>query len=62
VTSSAALRDSLLLKALPVLTLDGVPICENVPFDIRNKIPVISDFNTALIPTHLAVFEVLKYK
>jgi len=53
-TPSAVLRDSLLLKALSVLILAGVSIRQNVPYDTQKKIPVISDLNIAIIPTHLA--------
>jgi hypothetical protein len=62
VIPSAVFRDSRLLRALPVLILAGVSICRNVPYDIQNKIPVISDFNIAIIPNHREVFEILKYK
>jgi hypothetical protein len=60
VTPSAVLRDSHLLKVLPVLILAGVSICQNEPYGIRNKIPVISDFNIAIISSHVAVSEIFE--
>jgi hypothetical protein len=62
VTPTAVLRDNCILKALSVLILAGVPICRNVPYDMQNRIPVISDFNIAIIPIHLVVFGILKDK
>jgi hypothetical protein len=56
------LRDNRVLKALSALILAGFPICRNVPYDMQNRFPVISDFNIAIIPIHLAVFGILKYK